>query len=228
MVGVHGTPDTEAGNRLLVHIEYRVIATNTIFNLVYPFYLTEGVGGDRAPEDRSPEPAGHRRPGPRAIPLYVPAWTRGPGQPRRTGPRRRARRGLRPLHRVLIERLNRAPDKNFLAFLDMIGVSLLPPIPARAPVQFARSPPAPARMPSCPVGCPSPPPARSLELRDRAGPRRHSGAAGERGHARCPSRQLRRPRRRRGASCPSSAARCWATRCTSRRPPSSTSPIPRA
>jgi phage baseplate assembly protein W len=29
---------------LLVEIEYQVIATNTIFNLVYPFYLTEGVG----------------------------------------------------------------------------------------------------------------------------------------------------------------------------------------
>ena len=42
---MHGAPDTEAGNRLLVEIEYRVIATNTIFNLVYPFYLTEGVGG---------------------------------------------------------------------------------------------------------------------------------------------------------------------------------------
>ena len=42
---VEATPDTAAGDRLLVTIEYRVIATNTIFNLVYPFYLTEGVGG---------------------------------------------------------------------------------------------------------------------------------------------------------------------------------------
>lgn len=30
--------------RLIIKIEYRVIATNSIFNLVYPFYLTEGVG----------------------------------------------------------------------------------------------------------------------------------------------------------------------------------------
>ena len=45
LVSVHGAPDTDAGNGLLVEIEYRVIATNTIFNLVYPFYLTEGVGG---------------------------------------------------------------------------------------------------------------------------------------------------------------------------------------
>ena len=33
-----------AGSQLDISIEYRVIATNTIFNLVYPFYLTEGVG----------------------------------------------------------------------------------------------------------------------------------------------------------------------------------------
>jgi baseplate J-like protein len=37
---------------------------------------------------------------------------------------------------IVIERLNRVPDKNFLAFLDMIGVSLQPPRAARAPVQF--------------------------------------------------------------------------------------------
>ena len=32
------------GEKLIIDIEYRVIATNSIFNLVYPFYLTEGVG----------------------------------------------------------------------------------------------------------------------------------------------------------------------------------------
>jgi phage baseplate assembly protein W len=42
---VEARPDREAGDRLLVEIEYQVIATNTIFNLVYPFYLTEGIGG---------------------------------------------------------------------------------------------------------------------------------------------------------------------------------------
>lgn len=45
LLRVEATPDREERNRLLVHIEYRVIATNTVFNLVYPFYLTEGVGG---------------------------------------------------------------------------------------------------------------------------------------------------------------------------------------
>jgi len=36
----------------------------------------------------------------------------------------------------VISRLNRAPDRNFLAFLDMLGVRLLPKTPARAPVTF--------------------------------------------------------------------------------------------
>jgi phage baseplate assembly protein W len=33
-----------SSERVVINIEYRVIATNSIFNLVYPFYLTEGVG----------------------------------------------------------------------------------------------------------------------------------------------------------------------------------------
>jgi hypothetical protein len=35
-----------------------------------------------------------------------------------------------------IDRLNQAPDKNLLAFLDTFGVALIPPQPARAPVVF--------------------------------------------------------------------------------------------
>jgi phage baseplate assembly protein W len=41
---VEAEPDVTTRNRIVVEIEYQVIATNTIFNLVYPFYLTEGVG----------------------------------------------------------------------------------------------------------------------------------------------------------------------------------------
>lgn len=36
---------TVPSDQLLIAVEYRVIATNSIFNLVYPFYLTEGIGG---------------------------------------------------------------------------------------------------------------------------------------------------------------------------------------
>jgi hypothetical protein len=37
---------------------------------------------------------------------------------------------------LVVERLNRAPDKNYLAFLNLIGTSLLPPQPARVPLTF--------------------------------------------------------------------------------------------
>lgn len=37
---------------------------------------------------------------------------------------------------VLIQRLNQVPQKNFLAFLELLGAALLPPQPARVPVTF--------------------------------------------------------------------------------------------
>jgi hypothetical protein len=37
---------------------------------------------------------------------------------------------------AVINRLNKAPGKNLLAFLDAMGISLIPPQPARAPVVF--------------------------------------------------------------------------------------------
>ena len=37
---------------------------------------------------------------------------------------------------LIIERLNQVPGKNLLAFLDLIGASLLPPQPARVPLTF--------------------------------------------------------------------------------------------
>jgi baseplate J-like protein len=37
---------------------------------------------------------------------------------------------------IIIQRLNQVPQKNFLAFLDLLGASLLPPQPARVPLTF--------------------------------------------------------------------------------------------
>lgn len=37
---------------------------------------------------------------------------------------------------IVIQRLNQVPDKNFLAFLDLLGVSRNPPQPARVPLTF--------------------------------------------------------------------------------------------
>ena len=51
LLKVNAFPDRETKGgasapsaRLIITVEYRVIATNSIFNLVYPFYLTEGAG----------------------------------------------------------------------------------------------------------------------------------------------------------------------------------------
>jgi Baseplate J-like protein len=41
---------------------------------------------------------------------------------------------------ILLDRLNRAPQKNLIAFLDLMGVSLLPPGAARAPLVFTLAP----------------------------------------------------------------------------------------
>ena len=38
---------------------------------------------------------------------------------------------------ITLQRLNEAPSMNFDAFLDAVGVSLLPPVPARAPLTFS-------------------------------------------------------------------------------------------
>jgi len=43
------------------------------------------------------------------------------------------------MQETVIRRLNRVPDKNFIAFLDMLGIKLLPAQPARAPVTFSLS-----------------------------------------------------------------------------------------
>jgi len=41
------------------------------------------------------------------------------------------------LMEIVIERLNRVPEKQKLAFLDAMNISPLPPVPARAPIVFA-------------------------------------------------------------------------------------------
>jgi hypothetical protein len=41
------------------------------------------------------------------------------------------------LMEIVIERLNQVPEKQLLAFLDALGISPLPPVPARAPLVFS-------------------------------------------------------------------------------------------
>lgn len=45
LLSVDVTSDTIEHNKLLIDVSYRVRATNSQFNLVYPFYLQEGSAG---------------------------------------------------------------------------------------------------------------------------------------------------------------------------------------
>jgi phage baseplate assembly protein W len=44
LLDVRAETSPQADNQLLVRIDYRVRANNALFNLVYPFFLQEGVG----------------------------------------------------------------------------------------------------------------------------------------------------------------------------------------
>jgi hypothetical protein len=73
---------------------------------------------------------------------YAPSWLRGLRPDREEAPWPDNDPGAALVEifghfmEVILERLNRVPDKNLLAFLDMIGIGLLPPQAARAPVEF--------------------------------------------------------------------------------------------
>ena len=42
-VDIKAVVDKQDAGKLMLHIDYRVRSTNNLFNLVYPFYLHEGV-----------------------------------------------------------------------------------------------------------------------------------------------------------------------------------------
>jgi hypothetical protein len=69
------------------------------------------------------------------VPGYVPQWLPESGQPGWAI----SQVFIRYLQ-VLIERLNQAPDRNKLAFLDTLGISLLSAQAARAPIVFTAMP----------------------------------------------------------------------------------------
>jgi hypothetical protein len=71
----------------------------------------------------------------RRAPAYTPTWRLG-----RSGPGAAATAAFGRFMRALIERVNRAPDKHELAFLDLLGVDLLPAHAARAPLVFTPLP----------------------------------------------------------------------------------------
>lgn len=44
LLGVRVETPPEARNYLLIRIDYRIRATNNVYNLVYPFFFDEGIG----------------------------------------------------------------------------------------------------------------------------------------------------------------------------------------
>jgi hypothetical protein len=68
----------------------------------------------------------------RIAPLYTPEWDAA--DDRDTGVA--LLKIFTHMQEEIINRLNRVPDKNFTAFLEMIGLKLMPAQPAKAPVTF--------------------------------------------------------------------------------------------
>ncbi len=62
---------------------------------------------------------------------YLPEWT-----PQENDPGMMLQRIYARLMEIALERLNKVPEKNLLAFLNISGVSLLSPTPAQVPVTF--------------------------------------------------------------------------------------------
>ena len=121
----------------------------------------------------------------------------------------------------VVYRLNRVPDRNYVKFLELIGVSLYPPTAARSPMTFWLSAPA-ARRRHDPAGDPGGHGAhrhrRGDRVRDDRGPADHPVRAGRAGlddRRQDAPRPHGRPREgHRGLLLPEGAVRP-ATRCTS-------------
>ena len=71
----------------------------------------------------------------RLIPQYCPEWTNF----NKSDPGITLLELFAWMTEMLIFRLNRVPEKNYLAFLNLLGIQLQPPQPARALVQFSIS-----------------------------------------------------------------------------------------
>lgn len=87
----------------------------------------------------------------RRLPAYVPGW-----RPQDTGSSQAMLQILARYMEVLLERLNAAPDKNLLAFLDLLGHNLVEARAARAPLVFNFAPPAPPALSALPAAITNP------------------------------------------------------------------------
>ena len=68
---------------------------------------------------------------------YMPDWTAGHDPGADADPGVMLQHTFARLMEIVIERLNRVPEKQMLAFLHEMNISPLPPVPARAPLLFS-------------------------------------------------------------------------------------------
>ncbi|HKX29300.1 MAG TPA: hypothetical protein VJ302_16510, partial [Blastocatellia bacterium] len=73
----------------------------------------------------------------RLLKVYAPAWNEVDASGQAAGMSGALIGIFSRFAEIIIQRLNRAPQKNFLAFLDLLGGALLPPQPARVPLTFS-------------------------------------------------------------------------------------------
>ncbi len=76
----------------------------------------------------------------RRIPAYTPEWT----DYNDSDPGVTLMQLFAWLAEIIIYRLNQVPDKNFVKFLELVGIDLIPPAPAVADLQFTLAANAPA------------------------------------------------------------------------------------
>ena len=133
----------EAADRTLLYVDirYTIRRTNDRRNLVFPFYVIPGGNemalpvpelddrrfqdlvddAKRLVQQRCPDWTDHNVSDPGVTLIELFAW----------------------MTDQLLYRLNRVPDRHYIKFLDLIGVSLFPPTAARTAVTFWLSAPQP-------------------------------------------------------------------------------------
>ena len=129
-------------NRLDIRIEYVIAGKNDKRNLVFPFYLKneDDENGTLTAQPMIPPPKLDDRSfhdiveeAISMIPRYSPDWTNhNPSDPGITLIELAAW-----MTDLLIYRLNQVPDKNYVAFLNLLGIKLRAPRAAKALVRFA-------------------------------------------------------------------------------------------
>ena len=151
-----GAPPTSERNHLFISIDYRIRSNNAFYNLVYPFFLNEGVGFPPRPQLR-PE-VRHDASGPdtRRPPIRRAAAGAATADPdvhpgvgtrlndwtdwNESDPGTTLLQLWAHLAEVILYRLNRLPDLAYVKFLELVGLRLRPARAATADLTFTPQP----------------------------------------------------------------------------------------